>query len=114
MSQAQDYAEQWTNVCDSFNKPFKKLTDINMKMFGRNLTSNQEYFEEFLHAKKPEEIVVVLLKRAIAANDQSTEYLKQALNCVEECCAGVNKEFQDMATNMKEEKTDGKGSRMKK
>lgn len=88
--QQQDYTNQWAELCNCCNKPVNELTDLNLKTINQNLERNNNFLNEFLQAKQPQDMFATQLKLAVETNTRAMEYMQRVFNIMTECCGDVN------------------------
>jgi Phasin protein len=74
-----DYSKQWAEIIRSVNKPMVALTELNVKAFNKFI-KKQEHLENFMHAKKPEDVISAQLELLKSVSSEAIEYGQEAFN----------------------------------
>lgn len=88
-----EYTEQWGEFCKEYiAKPISALAELNVRTLN-NLTQRSDYIDNFINARKLEDIINAQLKFATAANSEAVKYSQAALNILLEASSQAGKTF---------------------
>ena len=88
-----EYTEQFSEFYkECITKPMSALAELNVRTLS-NLTKKSDYIDNFIGAKKLEDIINAQIKFASAANSEAVKYSQEALNILLEASAQASKTF---------------------
>lgn len=71
-----DLMQKWTEYYQGLSKPASEIVELNIKTLNK-LTKNSEYFDDFIKAKKPEDIISAQIQLANTASHEALEYMQE-------------------------------------
>ena len=90
----QEYAEKWQQFCEHLSKPIGELVDLNLRTINRWAKASNP-FDEFVHAKKPEEFLSAQMRLASTAGLEAMRYGQEANAILLEAASNASKVFTD-------------------
>lgn len=92
-----DFTKSWENYYSDLNEPLTEMANLNMASLNKTLTRNSKFMNEFMKAKKLEDIISLQTQFLSEINAEAVDYFQRGNEALQKCCSHSQSHFNDLS-----------------